>query len=66
MARVPDQEDQLGEALTSAEAAMAAQLDGQLRDFCRALDCLPDDPEEAQRRLAISLIRFREFLGVAI
>ena len=66
LVRDPDQEDQVGEALAAAEAAMEAQLDGQLRDFCRALDCLPDDPEEAQRRLAISLIRFREFLGVAI
>ncbi len=66
LARDPDQEDQLGEALASAEAAMEAQLDGQFRDFCRALECLPDDAEEAQRRLAISLIRFREFLGVSI
>lgn len=66
MARDPEQEEQFGESMAWAEASMEAQLDGQLRDFCRALSCLPDDPEEAQRRLAISMIRFREFLGVSI
>jgi hypothetical protein len=45
---------------------MEAQLEGTLRDFSGALDCLVSDPEEAQRRLAISLIRLREFLGVTI
>lgn len=62
----PQQADELGEALAWAESAMEAQLDGTLRDFSRALACLPADPEEAQRRLAISLIRFREFLGASI
>lgn len=66
IARNPDQEEELGEALAWAESAMEAQLDGTLRDFSRALDVLADDPEEAQRRVLISLIRFREFLGLAI
>ncbi|MFN8613560.1 MAG: hypothetical protein U0931_38835 [Vulcanimicrobiota bacterium] len=62
----PEQAEEIGEALAWAESAMEAQLDGTLRDFCRALACLPGDVEEAQRRLAISLIRLREFLGAAI
>jgi hypothetical protein len=62
----PEREDEVGEALASAESAMEAQLEGTFRDFCGALACLPEDVEEAQRRLAISLIRFREFLGAAI
>lgn len=66
LARDPAHEEQMGESLAWAEAAMEAQLDGQLRDFCRALGCLPDDPEEGQRRLALSLLRFREFLGFSI
>ncbi|MBS2040862.1 hypothetical protein JST97_38095 [bacterium] len=66
MSRDPEQAEELGEALAWAESAMEAQLEGTLRDFSRALACLPGDPEEAQRRLAISLIRFREFLGASI
>ncbi|MBT9583476.1 hypothetical protein IV102_09000 [bacterium] len=61
-----DQNDELGEALAWAESAMEAQLEGTLRDFCRGLDMLATDPEEAQRRVAISLVRFREFLGLTI
>jgi hypothetical protein len=66
LARSDADEDDLGEALAQAESAMEAQLDGTLRDFSLALDILRSNPDEAQRKMKISLIRFNEFLGLTI
>ena len=53
-------------ALAWAKSAVEAHLEGTLRDFLGAVECLPGDPEEAQRKMAVSLIRFREFFGLSI
>lgn len=61
-----EQEEELGQAMAQAELAMEAQLEGTFRDFCRALEVLRSDPDEASRKMAISMIRFRDFLGLQI
>ena len=68
LARSPDQDQdqEFLETMAWAKSAVEAHLDGTLRDFLGAVECLPGDPEEAQRKMAVSLIRFREFFGLSI
>lgn len=57
-------EDEVGPVIQSARSTVQDHLDGTARDFSQALEIVRTDPEEAQRKLLISLLRFREFLGL--
>lgn len=56
---LPDEPD-----LTTFELSLHLQLEGVQRDFRRALDRLPEDPDQCQQAMQKSLERLHEFLGL--
>lgn len=57
-------EDEAREAIVLARTTFRAQVEGMQRDFERATEILGGDPETAERRMLVSLIRFHDFLGL--
>ncbi|MBS2039310.1 hypothetical protein JST97_30275 [bacterium] len=57
------------ETLAWGEWALRAHMDGTFRDFQRALVCLkqsPEEPDQAEQKVMVSLHRLREFLGLSV